>query len=303
MLQKKKKKKKLTFTSLTVYELLLTAEQFRTRRKKKHSAAPPGIEPGSSDCWSDALTTELRSHDRNCVQIFVFHQTVSSFSLRGDPHVRAYKHVETDENSLFKSKIRSCRDHSILSNSFLFSIRKMWTDSWIRRKKNTAQPRRGLNLGLPDKKRKEFDSMEWSRQEWIFDLNSFERVWHYLVCHPRPFCFLPVNDYQIVRNASLWCGREGRLNSFGALISGPAMFAWPGYPWQQEEKNGVGWPNCIRQNSSIDSFLITWWLWKPVQLDGHLDWLHFNTSPSLNKCTCSCIVHWHDSFKSRGIKM
>ena len=48
--------------------------------EKKHSAAPPGIELGSSDCRSDALTTELRSHDRNCVRIFVFHQTVSSAS-------------------------------------------------------------------------------------------------------------------------------------------------------------------------------------------------------------------------------
>ena len=56
-------------------------------RRKKHSAAPPGIELGSSDCRSDALTTELRSHDRNCVRIFVFHQTVSSVSLRGDPSV------------------------------------------------------------------------------------------------------------------------------------------------------------------------------------------------------------------------
>ena len=65
--------------------------------KKKHSAAPPGIELGSSDCRSDALTTELRSHDRNCVRIFVFHQTVSSVSLRGDPSVWAYKHVENNE--------------------------------------------------------------------------------------------------------------------------------------------------------------------------------------------------------------
>ena len=38
--------------------------------KKKHSATPPGIEPGSSDCRSGALTTELRSHNRNCVRIF-----------------------------------------------------------------------------------------------------------------------------------------------------------------------------------------------------------------------------------------
>ena len=61
--------------------------------KKKHSAAPPEIEFGSSDCRSDALTTELRSHDRNCVRIFVFHQTVSSFSLfffSSDPAVSSH---------------------------------------------------------------------------------------------------------------------------------------------------------------------------------------------------------------------
>ena len=59
----------------------------------------------------------------------------------------------------------------------------------------------------------------------------------------------------------------------------------------------------VRCCSSIDSFHITWWLWKPVQLDGHLDWFHFDTYWSQNNCTCSCIVHWHDSFRSKGIKM
>ena len=53
---------------------------------------------------------------------------------------------------------------------------------------------------------------------------------------------------------------------------------------------------------SIDSFLITWWPWKPVQLDGHLDWVHFDASASQNNCTCSCIVHWHVSFRSRVSK-
>ena len=57
------------------------------------------------------------------------------------------------------------------------------------------------------------------------------------------------------------------------------------------------------QYMAIDSFPITWWLWKPVQLDGHLDWLHFDNPGSLNNCTCSCMKHWHDSFRSRGIKM
>ena len=40
-----------------------------------------------------------------------------------------------------------------------------------------------------------------------------------------------------------------------------------------------------------------------VQLDGHHDWLHFDTYWSLNNCTCSCMRQWHDSFRSRGIKM
>ena len=52
---------------------------WRLDQTKKDSAAPPGIELGSSDCRSDTLTTELRSHNRNCVRTFVFHQTVSSF--------------------------------------------------------------------------------------------------------------------------------------------------------------------------------------------------------------------------------
>ena len=44
------------------------------RRKKKTQRSPSGIELRSSDCRSDALTTELRSHDRDCVRTFVFHQ-------------------------------------------------------------------------------------------------------------------------------------------------------------------------------------------------------------------------------------
>ena len=46
---------------------------------------------------------------------------------------------------------------------------------------------------------------------------------------------------------------------------------------------------CWNQLQILDSFLITWWLWKPVQLDGHLDWSRFDTSGSLNNGTCSCI--------------
>ena len=54
---------------------------------------------------------------------------------------------------------------------------------------------------------------------------------------------------------------------------------------------------------AIHSFHITRWLWKPVHLDGHHDWLHFDTYWSLNNCTCSCMRQWHDSFRSRGIKI
>ena len=73
--------------------------QLDQMKKKKHSAAPPGMERWSSNWRSDALTPEVRSHGRNCVWIFVFHQAVSSFSLRGDPHVRVYKHVETNDKT------------------------------------------------------------------------------------------------------------------------------------------------------------------------------------------------------------
>ena len=59
----------------------------------------------------------------------------------------------------------------------------------------------------------------------------------------------------------------------------------------------------LQNGVSIDSFLITWWPWKQVQLDGHLDWLHTDTSGSQNNCTCSCIVQRPDSFRSRGIKI
>ena len=57
---------------------------------KKHSTALPGFEPGSPELWSDALTTELRSHDRNCVRILAFHQAVSSFSTMRWPGLPEY---------------------------------------------------------------------------------------------------------------------------------------------------------------------------------------------------------------------
>ena len=58
------------------------------------------------------------------------------------------------------------------------------------------------------------------------------------------------------------------------------------------------WRSYVR----IDPFHITWWPWKPVQLDGHLDWLHFDTSGFLNNYTCTCIRNWHDFFKLRVSK-
>ena len=57
-----------------------------------------------------------------------------------------------------------------------------------------------------------------------------------------------------------------------------------------------------KRTITIDSFHITWWPWKPVQLDGHLDWLHFDTCGFLNNYTCTCIRNWHDFFKFRVSK-
>ena len=53
----------------------------------------------------------------------------------------------------------------------------------------------------------------------------------------------------------------------------------------------------------IDSFLITWWPWKPVQLDENFEWLHFDNSGSqwimknVNAWACTIIQI------SRDIKM
>ena len=51
--------------------------------------------------------------------------------------------------------------------------------------------------------------------------------------------------------------------------------------------------NSGKKTYSIDSFLITWWPWKPVQLDGHLDWFHFDTSqsPKFVHAHALCIDH------------
>ena len=65
----------------------------------------------------------------------------------------------------------------------------------------------------------------------------------------------------------------------------------------------LGWHwRPLMWNESIDSFHTTWWPWKPVQLDGHLDWLHIDTCGFLNNYTCTCIWNWHDFFKFRVSK-
>ena len=59
----------------------------------------------------------------------------------------------------------------------------------------------------------------------------------------------------------------------------------------------------ISTHNAIDEFLITWWPWKQVQLDGHLNWLHFATSGyeglkiSFNASACTIVQ------RSKGIKL
>ena len=74
-------------------------------------------------------------------------------------------------------------------------------------------------------------------------------------------------------------------------------------PWRQK----AAWHRGLfffhtSSSIDIDSFHITWWPWKPVQLDGHLDWLHFDTCGFLNNYTCTCIWNIHDFFKFRVSK-
>ena len=84
--------------------------------KKKHSAAPPEIEPGSFDCRSDALTTELRSHDRNCMWIFVFHLVLASCYHRG------FKSSWTAFFPFFFSASHPC--HALRLSSLFFPLSK-----------------------------------------------------------------------------------------------------------------------------------------------------------------------------------
>ena len=87
-----------------------------SNEKKKHSTAPLGFEPGSSECWSDTLTTALRSHGRSCVRNLAFHQAVSFFPLR-DTHV--FSHIESgDTRHDLNSNCESVRTNT--HSGFLF---------------------------------------------------------------------------------------------------------------------------------------------------------------------------------------
>ena len=78
------------------------------------------------------------------------------FSVRGDPHVRAYKHVETNHSSLdfiFNSSDRKFVPVGTIPSNltpfvFLF-LSDMWTDKWIRRKHHGAAPP-GIEPGSSD---------------------------------------------------------------------------------------------------------------------------------------------------------
>ena len=48
-----------------------------------------------------------------------------------------------------------------------------------------------------------------------------------------------------------------------------------------------------RPGPYIDEFLITCWQWKPVQLDGHFDWLSFDTSGSEGIMKNLMLMHDH----------
>ena len=125
-------------------------------RRKKHSAAPPGIEHGSSDCRSDALTTELRSHDRNCVRIFCLSPNCQFFLTTRWPECLSLQTRRDQRNSLdliiivhwIENSFLSGPFHQIKSNFFLFLSDKCELTAGSD-EKNTAQPRRGSNTGLP----------------------------------------------------------------------------------------------------------------------------------------------------------
>ena len=121
----------------------------KKKKKKKHIAAPTVIKPGSSGCWSDALTTELRSCDRNCVWFFLsFTELLVLFSLRSGQDVRAYKHTETNENSM--NWIKSVQIESLLLSGPFHQIKllpvfsskvKNWQLEGPKKKKTIAAPR------------------------------------------------------------------------------------------------------------------------------------------------------------------
>ena len=88
----------------------------------------------------------LRSPDRNCVRIFVFHQLYMSVLFHYEV-TRVFEPTNTWRPTLLDSIIVVQIENLFLSGPFhqskllsFFCIRQMWTDSWIRRKKNTTQP-------------------------------------------------------------------------------------------------------------------------------------------------------------------
>ena len=103
-----------------------------------------GLPLESSDHWA------TKARQKPGANFFFFHQYVSSFSLRGDPNVRAHGQALTEEIrwtsplspsplSLYLPSVQT--ENSLLSGSILhikLSISfptTMWNESWIRRKK------------------------------------------------------------------------------------------------------------------------------------------------------------------------
>ena len=119
----------------------------------KNNAAPLGIEPGSSDCRSDALTTELRSHDRNCVRICLSPSLSVLFTTKWP--ARSSLQTRRDQRKLAGfnyncSNWKFALAGTIPSNQTPFCLLSDKCELTAGSdEKNTAQPRRGSNLGLP----------------------------------------------------------------------------------------------------------------------------------------------------------
>ena len=94
------------------------------RIRRKNTAQPRReSNPGSCEFQSHALTTELRSHNGNCVWILDFHQAVSSFYTTSWPGLPEST-TRSDQRKLagfrsIQSSTRSCRE---IPNQILFSF-------------------------------------------------------------------------------------------------------------------------------------------------------------------------------------